>query len=59
MSDILERLATLEERVYVSHDEELEELYEGLKELTSKLNYLILALTAMFGVEFIKLLHGV
>jgi hypothetical protein len=50
------RISTLEERVFVSHTEKIEELVEDVKSLTTRLNYLLIILAGNFGVSFLKIL---
>lgn len=52
MTDVLSRLTRLEERVFQSHQNQLGNLATELKELTKKLNWLIVLLAGNFGIAF-------
>lgn len=51
-----ERIAKLEERVFVQQSTKLLELSAEVKSLTNRLNYLIVILAGNFGVAAVKLL---
>jgi len=55
-STVNERLATLEERVFVAQTVELEKLALEIKNLNHRLNVLILLLVGNFGISFLKAL---
>jgi hypothetical protein len=64
--ECLDRLARLEERVFVGqaekldvHTAELSALSKDIKALTNRLNYLIAILAANFGVAFFKTIPAV
>lgn len=57
-AELHERMSKLEERVFVSHSETIKGLTTDVRDITKRINWLLIVLSGNFGVQFVKAMIG-